>query len=35
MDEFEGEDGFKVNYEESIEYMDRFNVAYTKRSTAA
>ena len=28
MDEFEGEDGFKVNYEESIEYMDRFNLAY-------
>ena len=28
MDEFEGEDGFKVNYEECAEGVDRFNLAY-------
>src|ERR1035437_581424 len=28
MAEFEGQDGFKVNYEECVEGVDRFNLAY-------
>jgi hypothetical protein len=35
MDEFEGQDGFKINYEECAEYAARFNAAHTKRSPAA
>src|ERR1039457_21860 len=34
MDEFEGQDGFKVNYEECAEGADRFNLAYGQRTQA-
>ena len=35
MDEFEGPEGFKINYEECVEAAARFNAAYTQRATAA
>ena len=34
MDEFEGQDGFRVNYEECAEGVDRFNLAYGQRTQA-
>ena len=34
MHEFESQDGFKINYEECIENMERFNVAYAKPAPA-
>jgi hypothetical protein len=34
MAEFEGQDGFKVNYEECAEGVDRFNLAYGQRTQA-
>ena len=34
MHEFESPDGFKINYEECIENMERFNVAYAKPAPA-
>ena len=35
MREFEGPEGFKINYEECIEAMERFNAAYPKHAPAA
>ncbi len=32
MREFEGPDGFQTNYEECVEILERFNVAYTKKA---
>src|ERR1019366_5537686 len=34
MDALEGQDGFKVNYEECVEGVDRFNLAYGQPAQA-